>query len=91
MLCTLRDIEQSVGHEKHANELNKEARQLLDLIEDDRQKVRVMSDVGFFEYDHQLEKYWARGLILGALELADRVSPDQAEKIRAEWDRRCGF
>ena len=58
---------------------------------DDRdcQLVRVASSVAFFYLNHRLgDRYWANKLLTRSLELADRVSRDQAEKIRAEMRKR---
>lgn len=54
------------------------------------QLVRVLSAVGFFEYDHGSDsgKYWAKKKITCALDLAHRTSRDQEEKILTECRKR---
>lgn len=98
MLITLRNIEWSQGREHYASDLNDAAWRLIDSIVDDCQRVRVMGDVGFWEYDHKMEKSVATKMIWRAIELAEKVLPDgrqvskdQAQKLRAEWVRRGGI
>lgn len=94
MLITLGGIESRRVGVSQAKEYYERARKLIPEIETEdspdreRQLVRVMAGVAFFEYDHELEKYFARKMIGRARDLAEKVSPDQAEKIRAECLRR---
>ena len=87
MLCTLGDIFLEVGEIQRATDAYMEARTLVPTITDDRQCVRVMSEVGFFfwQYGDELEKRAAYDLVGHAIGLANRVSKDQAEKVRVKW------
>lgn len=98
MLCNLGEMEYRTGTPKRAYERYAEARNLISSIEAEdssdreQQLVRVLAKVGFFYYEHgsKPERYWATKLVGRAINLADSVAKDQAEKIRAEAHR-CGY
>jgi hypothetical protein len=73
MLVTLAEIEWTLGGEARKRAWEK-------------QRVRVMKSVGFFQYFHggAAERYYAERMVAEAAQLADQVSPDQAASIRQE-------
>jgi hypothetical protein len=99
MLVTLGEVEYALGHEAYAWDQFNAAEQLLGVIEDNRQQVRVMAQIGFFRWDnadafsntlqlHGEIKEDAVQLIHRAYTLAFYCSEDQTLKIESECKKR---
>ena len=96
MFITLGEIEWKQGSKTAARDSYRQAKSLVTEIEredsEDRKKqlVRVVSAIGFFEYDHgpTLGRYFAKKVIKRTLDLARQVSKDQERKILAECRKR---
>jgi|SRR3989344_2333103 len=98
MLIRLGEIEYGFGNLEGSRGRIRQAENLVHLIKnepsDDREQqlVRVLFGIGAFYREHhsgKTEFLWAQDYIEQALDLADKVSKDQAAKIRA-WRRKLG-
>lgn len=98
MLITLGEIEYGSGNLEDSRRRIREAENLIRLVmkessEDrEQQLVRVLFGIGAFYREHhsgKTEFLWSQDYIEQALDLADRVSTDQAAKIRA-WRGKLG-
>lgn len=88
LLIRRAEIETKLGKQAFMVEIYyDQARKLIPDITDERQKCRILSAVGFFQFDSfGANRGWE--LIAAAIGIAHRVSKDQYEKILAEAGKR---